>query len=153
MMRSHQIAVLSAALELTPGCGGDAASSSFTSGLHPITSTTGGSGSGASTSSSGQLRCLLRLHRLHEARLCGVRRPRGLPLQGAVRAVRRDERRGELPDSVCKHEPLWGPNPLRLFAEAAAHGRFESICLESYIPALKKTAATIIEQCSLLIPG
>ncbi|HEY0138732.1 MAG TPA: hypothetical protein VGB85_31825, partial [Nannocystis sp.] len=58
----------------------------------------------------------------------------------------------ELPDSVCEYEPI-GPNPLRLFAEAAAHGRFESICLESYIPALKKTAATIIEQCSLLIPG
>jgi hypothetical protein len=36
------------------------------------------------------LRRLLRLHRLHEARLCGVRRPRGLPLQGAVRGVRRD---------------------------------------------------------------
>ena len=58
----------------------------------------------------------------------------------------------ELPDPVCKAEPI-GPNPLRLFAEAAAHGRFESICVESYIPALKKTAATIIEQCSILIPG
>ena len=35
----------------------------------------------------------------------------------------------------------------------AAHGHFESICLGSYVPALKKTAATIIEQCSLLVPG
>jgi hypothetical protein len=58
----------------------------------------------------------------------------------------------ELPDSVCKHEPMWGPNPLRLFAEAAAHGRFESICAPSYVPALKATAATILEQCALLIP-
>jgi hypothetical protein len=47
---------------------------------------------------------------------------------------------------------MWGPNPLRLFAEAAAHGRFESICAESYVPALKATAATILEQCALLIP-
>ncbi len=58
----------------------------------------------------------------------------------------------DLPDGVCEYDAS-GPNPLRLFAEAAAHGRFESICLESYIPALEKTAATIIEQCSLLIPG
>ena len=58
----------------------------------------------------------------------------------------------ELPDSVCKHEPMWGPNPLRLFAEAAAHGRFESICAPSYVPALEATAATILEQCALLIP-
>jgi hypothetical protein len=59
----------------------------------------------------------------------------------------------EFPDSVCTHDPMTGPNPLRMFAEAAAHGHFESICLESYVPALKKTAATILEQCSLLIPG
>jgi len=57
----------------------------------------------------------------------------------------------ELPDGVCEYDPI-GPNPLRLFAEAAAHGRFESICVPSYIPVLKETAATIIEQCSLLIP-
>ena len=58
----------------------------------------------------------------------------------------------ELPDGICEYDPI-GPNPLRLFAETAAHGHFESICLESYVPALAKTAATIIEQCSLLIPG
>ena len=59
----------------------------------------------------------------------------------------------EFPDALCKYDPMMGPSSLRLFAEAAAHGRFESICLESYVPALEKTAATIIEQCSLLIPG
>ena len=59
----------------------------------------------------------------------------------------------EFPDAICKYDPMMGPSLLRQFAEAAAHGRFESICLESYIPPLEKTAATIIEQCSLLIPG
>ena len=58
----------------------------------------------------------------------------------------------DLPNPKCPG-PVYGPNPLRLFAEAAAHGSFESICTESYIPALEQTAATIIEQCSLLIPG
>ena len=59
----------------------------------------------------------------------------------------------ELPDGVCKYDPMIGPNPLRLFAEAAAHGRFESICSDTYVGYLKTMAATIIEQCSLLIPG
>jgi len=58
----------------------------------------------------------------------------------------------DLPDGVCKYAPMIGPNPLRLFAEVAAHGRFESICAPSYVPALKATAATILEQCALLIP-
>ena len=57
----------------------------------------------------------------------------------------------DLPNPKCPG-PVLGPNPLRLFAEAAAHGRFESICAESYVPALKATAATILEQCALLIP-
>ena len=53
-MRPRQIAVLSAALELMPGCGrDDVATSGFASGPHPITSSSGSSGSGASTSSSG----------------------------------------------------------------------------------------------------
>ena len=59
----------------------------------------------------------------------------------------------DLPDGVCKYDPMSGPNPLRLFAEAAAHGRFESICSDTYVGYLKTMAATIIEQCSLLIPG
>jgi len=59
----------------------------------------------------------------------------------------------DLPDGVCKFDPMIGPNPLRLFAEAAAHGRFESICNDTYVGYLKTMAATIIEQCSLLIPG
>ena len=57
MVRPRQIAVLSAALELMPGCGrDDVATSSFASGPHPITSSTGSSGSSGnstSTSSSG----------------------------------------------------------------------------------------------------
>jgi hypothetical protein len=57
MMRPRQIAVLSAALELHPGCGDDdVASSGFTSGPHPMTSassSSGSSGSSTSTSSSG----------------------------------------------------------------------------------------------------
>jgi hypothetical protein len=57
----------------------------------------------------------------------------------------------DLPNPKCPG-PVLGPNPQRLFAEAAAHGRFESICAESYVPALKATAATILEQCALLIP-
>ncbi|HEY0134932.1 MAG TPA: hypothetical protein VGB85_12650, partial [Nannocystis sp.] len=52
MMRLRQIAVLSAALELMPGCGGDVASSGFTSGPHPITSAAGSSGSSDSTTST-----------------------------------------------------------------------------------------------------
>jgi hypothetical protein len=58
----------------------------------------------------------------------------------------------DLPNPKCPG-PILGPNPLRLFAEAAAHGRFESICVPSYVGYLKTMAATIIEQCSLLIPG
>ena len=57
----------------------------------------------------------------------------------------------DLPNPQCPGKPN-GPNPLRLFAEAAAHGRYESICTESYVPALEATAAMILEQCSLLIP-
>ena len=46
-----------------------------------------------------------------------------------------------------------GPNPLRLFAEAGAHGSFGTMCVPSYVGYLKTMATTIIEQCSLLIPG
>ena len=58
----------------------------------------------------------------------------------------------DLPNPKCPGIES-GPNPLRLFAEAAAHGRFESICSDTYVGYLKTMAATIIEQCSLLIPG
>ena len=58
----------------------------------------------------------------------------------------------DLPNPKCPG-PVIGPNPLRLFAEAAAHGRFETICGDTYVGYLKTMAATIIEQCSLLIPG
>ena len=58
----------------------------------------------------------------------------------------------DLPNPKCPG-PVLGPNPLRLFAEAAAHGRFETICSDTYVGYLKTMAATIIEQCSLLIPG
>ena len=59
----------------------------------------------------------------------------------------------DLPDGVCKYDPMIGPNPLRLFAEAAAYGRFASICSDTYVDYLETMAATIIKQCSLLIPG
>ena len=58
----------------------------------------------------------------------------------------------DLPNPKCPG-PVVGANPLRLFAEAAAHGRFETICSDTYVGYLKTMAATIIEQCSLLIPG
>jgi hypothetical protein len=58
----------------------------------------------------------------------------------------------DLPNPKCPPDPL-GPNPLRLFAEAAAYGRFESICSDTYVDYLKTMATTIIKQCSLLIPG
>jgi hypothetical protein len=34
----------------------------------------------------------------------------------------------------------------------AAHGLWESICVDSYIPALTKTAEMILEQCSVFVP-
>ena len=58
----------------------------------------------------------------------------------------------DVPNPKCPGDAL-DPNPLRLFAEAAAHGRFETMCVPSYVTYLKTMAATIIEQCSLLIPG
>ena len=59
----------------------------------------------------------------------------------------------DLPDGVCGYDPMNGPNPLRLFAEAAAHGSFGTMCVPSYVGYLKDMGTTIIEQCSLLIPG
>ena len=58
----------------------------------------------------------------------------------------------DLPNPKCPGIES-GPNPLRLFAEAGLHGRFETMCVSSYVDYLKTMAATIIEQCSLLIPG
>ena len=58
----------------------------------------------------------------------------------------------DLPNPTCPGIES-GPNPLRLFAEAGLHGRFETMCVSSYVDYLKTMAATIIEQCSLLIPG
>lgn len=57
----------------------------------------------------------------------------------------------ELPDSICEAANI-GDNPLRLFAEEARHGLFDSICRDSYVPFLQQGAAMILEQCSLLIP-
>jgi hypothetical protein len=57
----------------------------------------------------------------------------------------------ELPDPVCEAEAI-GDNPLRLFAETAAHGRFGSICMDSYVPFLTEGAELIRQQCSLLNP-
>ena len=58
----------------------------------------------------------------------------------------------DLPNPKCPGIES-GPNPLRLFAEAGAHGRFETMCVPSYVGYLESLAATIIKQCSLLIPG
>ncbi|MBL9107229.1 MAG: hypothetical protein JNL82_40440 [Myxococcales bacterium] len=42
--------------------------------------------------------------------------------------------------------------PQRDFVETAAHGIWESVCVDSYIPALEKTAEVILEQCTVFVP-
>lgn len=55
------------------------------------------------------------------------------------------------PEPLCTADP--GPRaPQRDFVEAAAHGLWESVCVDSYIPALEKTAEMILEQCTVFIP-
>ena len=55
------------------------------------------------------------------------------------------------PEPLCTADP--GPRAKqRDFVDAAAHGLWESVCIDSYIPALKKTAEMILEQCAVFIP-
>lgn len=57
----------------------------------------------------------------------------------------------DLPAPKCDG-PDWGSPAQREFAELAAHGLWESSCVDSYIPALTKTAEMILEQCSVFVP-
>ncbi len=57
----------------------------------------------------------------------------------------------DLPNPSCVGD-ISGPNPLRLFAEAAKYGRYERICIDSYVPALEATAETILAQCMVFVP-
>jgi hypothetical protein len=57
----------------------------------------------------------------------------------------------DLPESKCQN-PDWGSPAQREFADLAAHGLWESICADSYIPALTKTAEMILEQCAVFVP-
>jgi hypothetical protein len=55
------------------------------------------------------------------------------------------------PEPKCEG-PDWGSYAQFEFAELAAHGLWESICADSYIPALEKTAEMILEQCTVFVP-
>lgn len=55
------------------------------------------------------------------------------------------------PEPKCMADN-WARAPQRDFVEAAAHGLWESICVDSYIPALTKTAEMILEQCAVFVP-
>jgi len=55
------------------------------------------------------------------------------------------------PQPLCPGDS-GGRAPQRDFVEAAAHGLWESACIDSYVPALKKTAEMILEQCSVFVP-
>lgn len=57
----------------------------------------------------------------------------------------------DLPEPKCDGMGEGSP-PQRKFAELAAHGLWESSCVDSYIPALTKTAEMILEQCSVFVP-
>jgi hypothetical protein len=56
------------------------------------------------------------------------------------------------PDPLCPGEPKFGSTPQHELANLAAHGLWESICVDSYIPALTKTAEMILDQCSVFVP-
>ena len=56
------------------------------------------------------------------------------------------------PEPLCPGDPKFGSTPQHDLADLAAHGLWESICIDSYIPALTKTAEMILEQCSVFVP-
>jgi len=55
------------------------------------------------------------------------------------------------PQPLCPGDSL-GRAPQRDFIDAAAHGLWESTCVDSYDTALEKTAEMILEQCSVFVP-
>ena len=55
------------------------------------------------------------------------------------------------PEPKCEGENS-GSYEQHEFADLAAHGLWESICADSYIPALEKTAEMILEQCTVFVP-
>ncbi len=55
------------------------------------------------------------------------------------------------PEPKCEG-PYTGNYTQHKFADLAAHGLWESICADSYIPALTKTAEMILEQCTVFVP-
>ena len=55
------------------------------------------------------------------------------------------------PEPKCEG-PNNGSYEQHEFADLAAHGLWESICADSYIPALTKTAEMILEQCTVFVP-
>ncbi|MBL9105142.1 MAG: hypothetical protein JNL82_29620 [Myxococcales bacterium] len=57
----------------------------------------------------------------------------------------------DLPDPTCEGPKILS-NELRLFAETAKYGRYERLCIDSYVPALEATAETILQQCSVFVP-
>jgi len=57
----------------------------------------------------------------------------------------------DLPDPECEGTKT-SPNPFRIFAETAAHGRFRSICVDDYGPFLQEGAALALTQCAVLVP-
>lgn len=57
----------------------------------------------------------------------------------------------DLPEPKCEG-PNLGGSLQRAFADLAAHGLWESSCVDSYIPALTKTAEMILDQCSVFVP-
>ncbi len=57
----------------------------------------------------------------------------------------------EQPEPKCEG-PNTGSYEQHEFADLAAHGLWESTCVDSYIPALEKTAEMILEQCSVFVP-
>ena len=57
----------------------------------------------------------------------------------------------DVPDPVCDVES-GGTNLLRAFSKTVTHGRFETVCVDSYVPFLQEGADLILDQCALLIP-
>ena len=57
----------------------------------------------------------------------------------------------DVPDPVCDVES-GGTNELRIFSKTVVHGRFETVCVDSYLPFLQEGADLILDQCALLIP-
>lgn len=54
-----------------------------------------------------------------------------------------------LDGSVCGAKPDWDfPNPQRTWVESLPHGRFESICIDDYVPVFDASLAAFAETCA-----